>query len=126
MRNALKFVLINLALLSLRAMAQDTLSVVRRPLVVTAKVEMGSVVKGDTTMGLATDDQFLSRTGFSLMQEILVDQRLDLKIGVVVLFITRFRLPAVRLQAMVRNSPPEYPKRKPSTNWGNWIIRSPP
>ena len=81
MRSSIKPVLMGLALFSGHVNAQDSDLVVKKPLVITAKIEMGRIAHGDTTMSLGTTGQFLSFSSVGLMQEITSGERLDMKIG---------------------------------------------
>jgi len=81
MRTLIQSSLASLILLSSGVVAQDSSdAVVRMPLQIGARIEMGRVQGSDTGQSVPYG-QFLSQTEMNMTQEVLVGQRLDLKIG---------------------------------------------
>src|SRR4051794_37512831 len=56
-------------------------SVERKPLVVGTKIETGQIVQGSRTIDFDPDDYYISQIGVSLTQEVVVNRRLNVKVG---------------------------------------------
>jgi hypothetical protein len=64
------------------AFSQDTIE--RKPLVIGTKIETGQIVQGSQVSGEVgdPDDNYLSQIGVSLTQEVVVNRRLNIRVGV--------------------------------------------
>jgi hypothetical protein len=56
-------------------------SIERKPLVIGTKIETGQIVQGSRVAGYDPDDYYLSQIGVSLTQEVVVNRRLNVKVG---------------------------------------------
>lgn len=73
---------IGLFALALPAMAQAPRdSIERKPLVIGTKIETGQIVQGSRTIDFDPDDYYISQIGVSLTQEVVVNRRLNVKVG---------------------------------------------
>ena len=79
MPNCAKFIVAGLSLLALDAIAQDTIE--RKPLVIGTKIETGQIVQGSKVIDYDPDDYYISQIGVSLTQEVIVNRRLNVKVG---------------------------------------------
>ncbi|HEX2612654.1 MAG TPA: hypothetical protein VHO02_03560, partial [Fibrobacteria bacterium] len=80
------------ALLALDARAQID-SIERKPLVIGTKIETGQIVQGSPASTVDPDDYYISQIGVSLTQEVIVNGRLNVKVGAGGVFYNSF--PAV-------------------------------
>ncbi len=82
MRNHVVFLIAGLTLFSPRAFAAaQPDSIERKPLVIGTKIETGQIVQGSKVMGIDPDDYYISQIGVSLTQEVVVNRRLNVKVG---------------------------------------------
>lgn len=65
--------------LALAQASQDTIE--RKPLVIGTKIETGQIVQGSKVIGIDPDDYYISQIGVSLTQEVIVNRRLNVKVG---------------------------------------------
>jgi hypothetical protein len=125
----------------------------RKPLILGTKIETGQIVNGDTnSTGVDADKWYLSQIGVSLTQEVTVDKRLDMRVGVGGVFYysfpivpgnsgsqgTKFGPGITQAQAIYRFGDPENPtailkagyfpyKYNPDAkNLGEYLFRSMP
>jgi hypothetical protein len=64
------------------ALAQSPVDTIeRKPLVIGTKIETGQIVQGSKVIGIEPDDYYISQIGVSLTQEVIVNRRLNVKVG---------------------------------------------
>lgn len=82
MRHFVNLLVTATAFMALETLAQDTIE--RKPLVIGTKIETGQIVNGSQAGGESgdPDDHYLSQIGVSLTQEVVVNRRLNVRVGV--------------------------------------------
>jgi hypothetical protein len=79
MLNFTKLLVAGLFVSAIGAFAQDTIE--RKPLVIGTKIETGQIVQGSKVIDFDPDDYYISQIGVSLTQEVIVNRRLNVKVG---------------------------------------------
>jgi hypothetical protein len=81
MNNFAKMLIAGMSVMAVNGLAQDVVE--RKPLVVGTKIETGQIVQGSPAGGASgdPDGHYLSQIGVSLTQEVVVNNRLNLRVG---------------------------------------------